>query len=92
MTEKEFDIIGHSLGINVYHSRMSKAKKDKKLPKKFYRTHYQAAKGHNIWENLLTLVESGLMEKREQFGMPVFHVTDKGISVFKNKWSSDILK
>ena len=90
MTEKEFNIIGHSLGINVYHARNSKKKKDKKLPKEYYRNYYQAGEGHHSWNGLLHMVQVGVMSRRLQFEQPVFHVTDEGKERFKYKWVAEI--
>ena len=90
MTEKEFDIIGHSLGINVYHARNSNKKKDKKLPKEYYRNYYQAEEGHTNWNELLQMTKVGVMSRREQFGQPVFHVTDEGKERFRLKWVAEI--
>lgn len=88
----ELDILGHSLGINIYNAIQSKLKKDKKLPKEYYRNYFQADKGHHCWETLLGLVESGLMTKREQFGQCVFHVTDLGIQEFEKEFNKKIHK
>jgi hypothetical protein len=90
MTDKEFDIIGHSLGVNVYHARKSKKKKDKKLPIEYYRNYYQAGEGHHSWNELLHLHEIGLMSRRELFGQTVFHVTEEGKEKYKYKWVTEI--
>lgn len=85
MTEKEFRIIGHSLGVKI-----DKYNGDKKLPKEYYRNYYQAGEGHDNWGDLQHLVKSGLMTQRKQFEMPVFHVTDEGKERFRLKFVSKI--
>ena len=92
MSNKEFDIIGHSLGINVHYAKVSKKKKDKKLPKEYWRNHFQASEGHDDWTTLLELEKSKLLTKRIQFGEPVFHVTEKGKEMFKIKFNEVINK
>ena len=81
ISDKEFNIIGHSLGV-----QLDKYIKDVVLPKEYYRNYFQAGKGHDDFNVLLELVGLGLMRQREQFGMPVFHVTDKGKKVFEIKF------
>jgi len=85
MNDRELEIIGHSLGINVYGAKKSKLKKDKKLPKDFYRNHFQASEGHTDWEVLLSLVEKEFMTQSTAFGMPYFYVTEKGKMIFRDR-------
>jgi hypothetical protein len=91
MTYKEIEIIGHSLGIDVYYAKNSKLKKDKKLPEKYNRNHFQAGPGSHYWDNLLELKLKGYIKQREQFKMPVFHVTDEGIQEFELKFKKYML-
>ena len=85
MTDKEFRIIGHSLGVKI-----DKYTGDKNLPKEYYRNYYQAGKDSDNWSDLLKLVKTRLMSQREQFDMPVFHVTDEGKERFRLKFVSEI--
>ena len=90
MTQKQFELIGHSLGVNVYHAKKSKKKSDKKLPKEFYRNYFQASKGHSDYEELKSLVSIGFMTNREQFEQEVFHVSDDGKKKFIDKFNLEI--
>lgn len=74
MTEEEYKTIGHSLGVKI-----DKYIGDKKLPKEFYRNHFQSEPN----PSLLNLVKNKLMTSRSQFGQTVFHVTEKGKEEFK---------
>jgi hypothetical protein len=91
MNQKQLELIGHSLGINVYHAQKSKKKSDKKLPKEYYRNYFQADKGHSSFSDLQHLVSIGLMTNREQFGQMVFHVTDEGKEMFKNAFNLSLV-
>ena len=83
MTEKQLDIVGHSLGINIYHAIHSKKKKDKKLPKEFYRNYYCAGtERHHNFSTLLELEVLGLMERWTHDDMIFFGVTKAGTRVF----------
>lgn len=84
-TDKELDVVGHSLGINVYHSKLSKKKKDKQLPKEFYRNRFCASEGHDDYPTLITLEENGLMERWDKTA-EFFWVTDPGIEKFKQEF------
>lgn len=87
MNDKELDIIGHSLGINVYHAKRSKKKKDKKLPKEFYRNYYCAGSSH---DDLSELQSRGLMVSWEQFGNTYFAVTESGIKLFREEFKKHV--
>lgn len=90
LKDREFEIIGHSLGVNVYHAKLSKRKSDKKLPKEFYRNHFQADKGHHDFDMLIEMCENGLMFKRIQFDQQVFHVSDAGKMLFKHEFPTRV--
>lgn len=90
MKNKEFDIIGHSLGINTYHARLSEYKKDKELPSEFYRNYYCAGKKGEVFLELESLAEDGYMEKWEKFDNTYFSVTDKGILEFRKQFKIQI--
>lgn len=91
LTEKELGIVGHSLGVNVYHAVRTKIKKDKKLPKEFYRNYYcigdELADGYI---HLKDLEDKGVMERWNKFGNLYFSVTDKGKEVFKEEFTKAV--
>ena len=90
MKNKEFDIIGHSLGINTYHAKLSKYKKDKELPCDFYRNYYCAGKKGGVFVELESLAADGYMDKWEKFDNIYFSVTDKGILEFRKQFKIKI--
>ncbi|MCU0436695.1 MAG: hypothetical protein MUC49_02200 [Raineya sp.] len=96
VTEKELDIIAHSLGINIYHARKSKLKRDKKLPKanSFYRNYFAASKNpeNSDVKIILGLCEKGLMKLYKDDGVNnIYYVTDEGKEVLKAEFDK-ILK
>ena len=84
LTDAEFKLIGHSLGVNTYHAKVSKKKKDKILPKEFYRNYFCASVNHSDFPILSDLQLKGLMESWTKFDNLYFGVTEKGIQAFKN--------
>lgn len=88
LNEKEMDIISHSLGFRLDIAKKSKLKRDKKLPKEFYRNYYCAGtERHDNFPTLKNLEDSGLMERWTQYNQIYFQVTDEGIQVFKENFS-----
>lgn len=83
ITDKELHLIGHSLGINVYNAKLSKKKKDKRLPKEFYRNYFCASVNHSDFPILSDLQLKGLMESWTKFNNIYFSVTEKGIQLFR---------
>ena len=63
ITEREFEILGHSLGIHPKTCKGSKRKKDKKLPEEFYRNRFIAGPGHTDFKVLISLEEKSLMAR-----------------------------
>jgi len=92
MQVKHLELIGHSLGIDIRLAVFSVKKRDKKLPKEFYRNYFNSSKGGNYYHYLLEMVELGLMENFDpSIGLDseMFRVTDKGIDAFEiefNNW------
>ena len=90
-TEKEFNKVGHTLGINIYHSLRSKQKRDKILPVEFYRNYYnygRVSENHKEpdWINGL----SEFIEKWETSGLYYFCINDKGIEQFRKQFKEEI--
>jgi hypothetical protein len=85
ITFKHAEVLGHSLGINVYHAKHSTKKKDKKLPAKFYRNRFCAGSDHDDMPTLLELEKLGYMSRGSSFNSGsqiVWFVTDVGKEIF----------
>lgn len=76
MTERELEIIAHSLGFRL--------ELDDCLPKKFFRNHYSASESATEFKTLVSMYKKGWLWKREVFGNPCFHVTKEGIQLFRD--------
>ena len=81
MTDKQYELIGHSLGVKI-----DKYNGDKTLPNSYYRNFFQAGDNHPDYWELITMVKSGLMTQSKPFGMPVFYVSEKGKDVFEREF------
>ncbi len=83
--------LGHSLGINIYHAKVSKLKRDKKLPKEFYRNYFVTSKNSTDYPIIEELINEGLMCQGQATinlgGSDVYHVTDLGIESFKKQFN-----
>jgi len=91
MIEEQFKVVGHSLGINTYHAKLSERKKDKKLPEEFYRNYYCAGEPHGNYPILESLVEKGYMEKWVRLGNQYYSVTEEGVSEFRSQFKTQIV-
>lgn len=80
----EFHLISHALGINFYHSLMSENKKDKQLPKEFYRNYFQT-ESHPDWDRL---VENKFAVKEKRMNLNYYFVTDLGIKKFRREFKT----
>lgn len=80
LTLPQLKTVAHSLGIDLYNAVMSNKKKDKQLPKEFYRNYYNT----NNEEVLADLLAIGVMEHRE--ATAYYHVTKKGIFLFSEQF------
>ena len=88
ITHQEFTILGHCLGIHPYSAKLSRKKKDKKLPEEFYRNYFCAGEKHSDLPILLTLQNKGFVEQRE--GTWYFHVTELGEFKFRQEFKKYI--
>lgn len=86
----ELTILGHSLGINVYHAMRTKIKKDRELPVEFYRNYFCASVNHDAFPILDGLMRKGLMESWTKFDNLYFGVTDSGIEIFRNEFEEQM--
>jgi len=87
LTKIQMDRIAHSLGIPFYNAMMSHRKKDKTLPKEFYRNYYQTENDSALND----LVEKGLAVKQEQRGLNYYFISDEGIELFRKEFSELII-
>jgi hypothetical protein len=87
MTTEQFDIIGHTLGINCYHARLSTRMKDKYLPDEFYRNYYNYGLLSVEFQKMINL---GYIKLYQRYDMNYFHVTEKGIQLFRDKFITEI--
>ncbi|MEY5049424.1 MAG: hypothetical protein RLZZ175_2783 [Bacteroidota bacterium] len=98
--EDELSIISHTLGVNLELAIRSKKKKDKKLPKEFYRNyfcmcrveslerlHQNGEKDYLFFEKLLA---NELAHKWERLGNVYYSISDKGIEKFKSEFNEII--
>ena len=74
--------IAHSLGVQLYHAILSDKKKDRTLPKEFYRNYYQISQDTYLEQ----LVGIRCATKRETMGVNVYHITEKGIDAFRKRF------
>ncbi len=83
MKTRHIELIGHSLGINVYHAVRSSKQSDRKLPKEFCRNYFAASEGHTDYKDLCEIEGDGFMERYTRFNNLYFGVTEQGIEKFK---------
>lgn len=84
---KEINILGHALGINVYNNCKTKKKRDKILPKKYYRNYFSASVNHDDFPTLSDLQNKGYMHSWSQFNNTYFGVTEEGKNVFETEYA-----
>lgn len=93
MTKRQLEIVGHSLGINVYHAKRSKRKSDKRLPKDFYRNRFCAGESHDDYPVLKELERLGFMKIGSAINGGkdfLWYVTESGIRDFRSSFFSFI--
>lgn len=95
MTFEQIDILGTSLGVNVFHCKQSKKKKDKKLPKEFYRNRFCANEDHTDIDIIKDLVKMGYVaigSKINNGRDTLYYVTEEGIKEFIKLFKEYILE
>ncbi len=80
MTDKQIDIVAHSLGINYYNAKVSNIKKYKFLPEEFYRNYYNYGE---FTDDMKELEQNGFIKKFTSLNLTCFCITEKGINEFK---------
>lgn len=94
MEVRLLEILGHTLGVNVYHAKNSKLKRDKKLPKEFYRNRFCAGENHDDINTLKELVLLGYMETGftiNQGKDTFYHATDLGTEKFIEEFKKYVI-
>jgi hypothetical protein len=90
ISKKQIDIIGHSLGVNTYHARLSNKPKDKFLPDEFYRNYYCVGSSSNFTDDMSNLEQIGFIDKWMDGQQLYFQITEEGINYFKNYFIEEI--
>jgi len=92
MTQREFEIVAHSIGIHALTMKQSKKKSDKKLPDEFYRNRFVAGEGHTDMPILRSLEEKGYMKQGNNniSDSLFFFVTEVGEFKFRKKFQEFI--
>lgn len=90
LTDSQINTIGHSIGINVYHARLSNNPKDKFLPEEFYRNYYCVGNEDAFTEEMKQLEEIGFIEKWIHGKQLYFEVTKEGVDYFKKYFTEEI--
>lgn len=84
--EKYFSVIAHSLGVSIEKARTSKKRKDRILPKEFYRNRFCAGEGHSDWDTLSEMLSLAMMScgrpESSLGGAKMWYVTDIGLTYF----------
>jgi len=90
---KQVQILGHSLGIDLLNAHISAKKRDKKLPKEFYRNRFCAGDGHDDVATLQSLEKIGYMAQGIKINSgkeTLWYVTDEGKKRFRECFESII--
>lgn len=83
---RHLEIMGHSLGVNVYHAMSSNKKRDKKLPKEYYRNRFCAGETHEDNITLCELEKLGYMARGRTINKGqdiLWYVTEDGKDRFE---------
>lgn len=90
LSENQLNIIGHSIGINLYHARLSYNPKDKVLPSEFYRNYYCVGTPQGFNDDMKYLESIGFIEKSMHHNQLYFHITTTGINYFKEMFTNEV--
>lgn len=87
MYKKQFSIIAHALGVDIYKEKLEK------LPDEFYRNRYVAGRRHRSWKTLMELYDKGwALRQRFERGEYIFQITISGQVSFKKHYEKKISK
>lgn len=90
LTQEHFHLIAHSLGVNLYHAKQSKNKRDKVLPEEFYRNYFASSSGGDDYKRLQELETLGMTESWQRMDYIYFQVTPMGIETFRNYFHNEV--
>lgn len=92
ITEREFEIMAHMLGIHPTTMKNSKKKADKKLPEEFYRNRFVAGENHSDMPILRSLEEKGFVAQGNNniSDMLFFYVIELGEFRFRKHFKTFI--
>ncbi|MCE7039174.1 hypothetical protein [Dyadobacter sp. CY312] len=94
ITQREFEILAHSLGVALSTAKRSGRKSDKRLlPEEFYRNRFIASPTHNDYPTLIILKGKGFMNVGENYNSRndlLFYVTDLGKFKFRQEFKTFI--
>lgn len=90
ITNKQYDLMAHTLGINLYHAQHSDRQKDKFLPEEFYRNYFASSKGGDDYKDFMKLNKIGIVDTWNQNDYVYFAISEKGIEKFKNYWAENV--
>lgn len=88
ITDKHWDLVAHSLGIDIYNAKKGRGYKNRILPQTFYRNYFASSEGGSDYTMLKELEELGITESWLQYEKTFFGVTEKGIDLFKSYFNS----
>lgn len=91
--ERELHIAAHMVGINLYGAIKSTKKKDKKLPKEFYRNGFTSFEEGKDWKHLNSMVDKGLAEQLERTAsetLVLFRLTEQGLQQFRKQFKQAV--
>lgn len=83
LSDKQIDLIAHSLGINYYNAKLSDDPKYKSLPDEFYRNYFCVGDPNQFTDEMRELEEAGFIETWNKFGNFYFGITKNGIEEFR---------
>jgi hypothetical protein len=90
ITDNQWDLISHSLGVNLYHAKMSNRKKDSILPDEFYRNYFASSDGSKDYKEFKELEELGIVNSWEKWDHIYFGITDLGKKQFRDYFHDEV--
>jgi len=91
ITFKEWELVAHSLGIQLLNAKQSTRKKDKELPIEFYRNYYNYSNSDNkLPKKFKELLDNELIQLFDTRGLYCFCITDKGIKLFRDYFHKNV--
>lgn len=88
LTDYQMLYVAHSLGIDLFKAVISLKKKDKVLPKEFYRNYFNTTKNGGNYADIMILVNLGVMKERIK---NYYYITEEGINQFKSQYNDLVI-